>query len=140
MPVFAYRALTAAGRTRSGVLGAESVRAARQALRARGEFPTEVRAAGAPRGPGRPAAAELAAVMRQLATLVSAGVPLADALADAGAQAGHPALVGALTAAHARVCEGVPLAVPAMAHDLLVDGVSLPLSSACRGVKGHRGD
>jgi type II secretory pathway component PulF len=111
MPVFAYRAFDAGGRTRAGVVGAESVRAARQALRARGEFPTEVREeTGAARGHGRPAAAELAAVLRQLATLVGAGVPLADALGDAAAQAGHPALVGALTAAHARVCEGLPLA------------------------------
>jgi general secretion pathway protein F len=49
-------------------------------------------------------------VLRQLATLVGAGVPVADALADAAAQGGHPALVAALTTAHARVCEGVPLA------------------------------
>src|SRR6185503_2171518 len=111
MPVFAYRALTVAGRTRAGVVGAESVRAAREALRARGEFPTEVREqTGAALGGGRPAAAELAGVLRQLATLVGAGVPVADALADAAAQGGHPALVAALTAAHARVCEGVPLA------------------------------
>jgi general secretion pathway protein F len=112
MPVFAYRALSAGGRTRAGVVGAESARAAWQELRARGVYPTEL----AEHAPARewtlrrPGAAALAATTRQLATLVDAGVPLADALAAVAEQTDDPALVRALTVAHARLREGEPLA------------------------------
>jgi general secretion pathway protein F len=112
MPVFAYRALTTRGRTRGGVIGAESARAAWQALRGRGVYPTDLReqTAGAAWAVRRPRTADLAAATRQLATLVAAGVPLAEALADAAEQAEQPALARALTVAHARVCEGESLA------------------------------
>ena len=40
MPVFGYRALTTAGRTRAGVIGAESPRAAWQELVLRRSFTT----------------------------------------------------------------------------------------------------
>ena len=105
MPVFAYRALTIAGRAERGVLDADSSRGAWQALRARGLYPTDL-AEGPPAAPGRVSAADLAAATRQLATLVEAGLPVADAL-DAVAEAGtSPALAQALTVARARVCEG----------------------------------
>lgn len=112
MPVFAYRALTAAGRPNAGVIDAETARAAWQALRARGVFPTTVHEErGGPRWTARrPRPAELAATMRQLATLVGAGVPVADALAAVAAQAEQPALVRALTVARAQLREGASLA------------------------------
>ena len=109
MPVFAYRALTAAGGNRAGVIGAESVRAAWQELRARGVYPTDLREHAAERG-GAVAAAELAAATRQLATLVEAGVPVAEALATVAEQPADARLVQALTVAHARLAEGAPLA------------------------------
>ena len=40
MPVYAYRALTAAGRPCTGVVDADSQQAAWLALRARGVYPT----------------------------------------------------------------------------------------------------
>jgi general secretion pathway protein F len=115
MPVFAYRALTAAGERRDGVVDADSPRAAWQRLRACGVFPTELRAqAGStgPRGRARlgPRAAELAAATRALATLVAAGVPVADALAAVAETTEPPGLVHALTLARARLREGEPLA------------------------------
>ena len=112
MPVFAYRALTGGGRARGGVIGAESARAAWQELRARGVYPTELReqAASAGRAGRRLGAEELAAATRQLATLVGAGVPVAEALAAVAEQSEHPALVRALTVAEARLREGEPLA------------------------------
>jgi general secretion pathway protein F len=112
MPVFAYRALTAGGRRRGGVVDATSARAAWQALRGQGVFPTEVRPQGAAaRGGGpRVAAAELAAAARELATLVGAGVPIAEALAAVAEQTGHPSLERALAQAQARLREGEPLA------------------------------
>ena len=116
MPVFAYRALTAAGRDADGVIDADTTRAAWQALRARGVFPTDLReqatGATAPsiRGAGRPPAAELAATTRALATLVAAGVPIAEAVAAVAEETAHPALVRALTVAGARLREGESLA------------------------------
>src|SRR5438874_1760045 len=104
MPVFAYRALTGGGRARGGVIGAESARAAWQELRARGVYPTDLReqAAGAGWAGRRLGAEELAAATRQLATLVGAGVPVAEALAAVAEQSEHPALVRGLTVAEAR--------------------------------------
>src|SRR5437016_3942656 len=112
MPVFAYRALTGGGRARGGVIGAGSARAAWQELRARGVYPTDLReqAAGAGWAGSRLGAEELAAATRQLATLVGAGVPVAEALAAVAEQSEHPTLVRGLTVAEARLREGEPLA------------------------------
>ncbi|HZP43569.1 MAG TPA: type II secretion system F family protein [Candidatus Binatia bacterium] len=117
MPVFAYRALTAAGRDADGLIDAETTRAAWQALRARGVFPTELteQTAASARGAGafsvrRVPAPELGAAIRALATLVAAGVPVAEAVAAVAEEATHPALGRALTVAGARLREGEPLA------------------------------
>src|SRR5437762_12227486 len=112
MPVFAYRALTGGGRARGGVIGAGRARAAGQALRARGVYPPDLReqAAGAGWAGSRLGAEELAAATRQLATLVGAGVPVAEALAAVAEQSEHPTLVRGLTVAEARLREGEPLA------------------------------
>lgn len=111
MPVYAYRALTAGGRSCGGIVDADSQQAAWQALRARGIYPTALREDGAAGGGGRGVpAAELAAVTRQLALLAGAGVPVADALEAAADATEHPRLLGALTRARAAVREGRPLA------------------------------
>jgi general secretion pathway protein F len=111
MPIYAYRALTAGGRACTGVVDADSQQAAWQSLRARGVYPTtlrEDRDAGAG-GRGVPAA-ELAVMTRQLAVLITAGVPVADALEAAAEATVHPRLLAALTRVRAAVREGRPLA------------------------------
>ncbi len=112
MPVFAWRALTPAGRASAGVIDAESTRAAWQALRARGVYPTDLRAGETARAYAarRPPAAELAAATRALATLVAAAVPLAEALGAVAEETAHAGLAHALTLAGARLREGEPLA------------------------------
>ncbi len=111
MPVYAYRALTAAGEPCSGVIDADSQHAAWQALRTRGVYPTTLREDHEPSPGGRRVApAELAAVTRQLAVLVGAGVPIADALEAAAEATAQPRLLGALTRIRAAVREGRPLA------------------------------
>jgi general secretion pathway protein F len=110
MPVFAWRALSAAGRAHAGTIDADTSRAAWQALRARGVYPTDVREATGRSGWRPPGAGERALVLRQLATLVRAGVPLAEALADTQAGAGHPTLAAALGVARTRLAAGEPLA------------------------------
>jgi general secretion pathway protein F len=110
MPLFAYRARTAAGRPERGLVDAESLRGAWQELRARGVFPIDLAATVEGDAGERVPAAELAAATRELATLVAAGVPIADALDGAAAEAGVPALARALTVVRARVREGTALA------------------------------
>jgi general secretion pathway protein F len=114
VPVYAYRALTAGGRSCAGVVDADSTQAAWQALRARGVYPTALRedrtAAGGRRRGGAVPAPELAAVTRQLALLVGSGVPVAEALDAASEATDHPRLLGGLTRVRAAVREGRSLA------------------------------
>jgi general secretion pathway protein F len=113
MPAFRYEAVDAAGRPRRGLLDAASARAARDALRGEGLFPTAVDAmsgsAGARTDATWLAAGTLALTSRQLATLVTSGVPLDQALAAVAEQADHPGAVRVLTAIREQVAAGEPL-------------------------------
>ena len=114
VPVFAYRARTAAGRAGAGSSTPTATQAAWQQLRARGVYPTALREdRDAPR-PARRAprpAPELAAVTRAARRCWSrAGVPVAEALEAAADATEHPRRSAALTRVRARVREGVPLA------------------------------
>jgi len=86
MTAYRYRALDATGRETSGVLEADSGRAARTLLRQRGIFPLDVAdVARAPRSQGlwrkRLGAADLALLTRQWATLLHSGLSVERALA-----------------------------------------------------------
>lgn len=120
MPVFAYRGLTAAGRTVQGVIDADSAKGARLRLRRDGIYPTEIReergqapaaASGFAlrRGP-RISSAELALISRQLGTLIAAGVPVVEALAAVGEQSDKPAVTQVLSHVRDQVTQGTPLA------------------------------
>src|SRR5262249_15217303 len=93
MPVFGYRALTPTGRARVGAIGADTSRGAWRPLRPRGVYRPEGQVEAPAAGRGRIAAGELAAATRQLATLVAAGVPVAEALETVTEQSEQPALV-----------------------------------------------
>lgn len=87
MPAFRFEAATAAGRIETGVLDADSARHARSLLRERGLAPLEVSALAAESGKPRQqivgarlSTAELAIVTRQMASLLSAGLPLERSL------------------------------------------------------------
>ena len=110
MPVYAYRALTTAGRPCTGVVDADSQQAAWLALRARGVYPTTLGEDVEPARGRRVPATELAALTRQLALLIAAGVPVAEALEDAADATENPRLLRALTRVRAAVREGRPLA------------------------------
>ncbi len=86
MTAFRYRALDAAGQETTGVLEADSGRAARALLRQRGIYPLDVAdVARAPRGEAlwhkRLSAADLALLTRQWATLLHSGLSIERALA-----------------------------------------------------------
>ena len=114
MSAFEYQALDAAGRTRSGIVSAQTERAARQELQERRLVPVKL-------APARPAvesrlgalgrvdanldARSLALVTRQLATLVQVA-PLEEALRTIALQADRPNVRRVLLATHGALLEG----------------------------------
>jgi general secretion pathway protein F len=109
MPAFRYEAVDGAGRPRRGLVEAATARAVRDLLRGDGLFPTAVEPATASAAGAdgtRLAAATLALVTRQLATLVASGMPLDQSLAAVAEQADHPAAVRLLAAIREQVAAG----------------------------------
>jgi general secretion pathway protein F len=129
MPVYAYKGLTAQGRTVTGVLDADSLTSARVSLRRSGVFPTaldeeatrqtrEATNTGteSPRLFERVPVQELALFTRQLATLISAGLPLVECLETLGEQVERAALKRVLAHVRQQVREGGSLADALQAH------------------------
>lgn len=137
MPVYAYKGVTQSGKSTRGTVSADGLRAARSKMRANGVFLTEIgesqgaaptRAGAASRTgtagptvagrglnfeiklPTRIPAMEMAMSTRQLATLVSAGVPLVEALGALVEQTEHKALKGVFSRVRDKVNEGAALA------------------------------
>ena len=123
MPAFTFEALDAQGQTRKGLLEADSAKAARSLLRAQALVPLQVEpvVTGAEGGaaPGlwqrlftRPVlgATGLAVWTRQLAGLVTSGLPLERALAALADEADEPRQRELVAALRAEVNAGVPFA------------------------------
>lgn len=126
MPVFEYQAYDATGRTRRGVINADSARSARGKLKAQGLYLTGLAESAAQTvgatGQGllarlqgvslfqRLSQAELSAAVRQLSTLLSAGLPLMGALNALMDQVDNLVLKRVLADVKDRVTEGVSLA------------------------------
>ncbi len=128
MPVFEYKALTAAGKTVEGLKEADSPKTLRAALRRDGVFLTEVLGEQQQQAQesrdvnvrrwvlGRVSAENLAIATRQLAVLVHAGVPLVEALTALVEQVDHEKLKRVLGDVKQRVNEGASLADALGAH------------------------
>jgi general secretion pathway protein F len=129
MPVFEYTGLTEAGKNVRGIRDAESSKVLRQVLRKDGVYLTEARAAeagavmgeqktglarevdiGAMLGFSGVSSQDLAIATRQLATLISAGIPLIDALTALVDQIEQPRLKRIMGAVKQKVNEGASLA------------------------------
>lgn len=118
MAAFSYIALDNKGRQQKGVLEADSARQVRQLLREKQLAPLQVdamRSREAPQVGGFSlrrglSARDLALVTRQLATLISAALPIEEALRAAAAQSRQPRIQSMLLAVRARVLEGHGLA------------------------------
>lgn len=134
MPVYSYAGLSPEGKNVSGVIDAESPRAARLKLRRSGVFPTslsESREADAtPRASRsitrlfeRVGQQELAVMTRQLSTLVSAGLPLVDCLSALIEQVDSERLKSILTQTRERVNEGSSLADALAEHPKVFTGL-----------------
>jgi general secretion pathway protein F len=110
MPAFQFEALDGSGQMHRGVLQADTARGARSALRERGLFPVAVEAVDARRRRLSLGTVRLALLLRQLAVLVRAGLPLDEALAALAEQDRRAAQRGLLLALRARLMEGRGLA------------------------------
>jgi general secretion pathway protein F len=127
MPVYSYVGLSPEGRSITGIIDAESPRAARVKLRRSGVFPTsldETHEAATSRSSSRSVASflervgpqEIAVMTRQLSTLVSAGLPLVECLSALIDQVDSERLKSMLTQTRERVNEGSSLADALAAH------------------------
>ena len=142
MPVFEYVAIDSAGKSRKGIIDADSARAARQKLRADGIYPTRLEETHAEEISERPSRlqfkfplkrvqrAELVSTTRQLATLLSAGLPLVSALSGVLEQTKRPALRKVLSQVRERVKEGMSLANALMEHPAVFPSVYTAMVNA----------
>ena len=126
MPVYAYKGVNQAGKADKGTVSADSARSARAQMRANGIFLTEIAetdagASTTPKSGGsrfnvefnlpmRIPPMERSMATRQLSTLVSAGVPLVEALNALVEQTEHRGLKGVFAHVRDKVNEGSSLA------------------------------
>jgi general secretion pathway protein F len=117
MASFRFEASNAAGRIEQGLIEADSARAARSTLRARGLVPLAVDAIAAGRGARsalfrrrRFSESELALATRQFSSLLAARLPLATALAATIEGTEHTAMREVLAAVRSEVVAGHRLA------------------------------
>ena len=113
MAVFEYRALNDSGSKRKGILEADNERHARQMLRERGLVLLELRRtkSGSKHFFQIRVSVRLRAVLiRQLATLIDAGVPVEEALSGVASQSSKGRVRSMLLAIRARVLEGYSFA------------------------------
>jgi general secretion pathway protein F len=127
MPVFAYKALSQAGKPVEGLREADSPKSLRTALRRDGLFLTEVvgeqkAQASSPEVNvrrwlgGRIKSDDVAIMTRQLAVLVGAGIPLVECLSALVEQVEHERLKRVVSAVKQAVNEGSSLADAMAAH------------------------
>ncbi len=129
MPIFEYKAMTGSGDTRTGILDADSSRDAREKLRQKmlhviaiSQRKSGKSRRGVPEGRWlhlpvlqNRRSGEIATLTRQLATMLRAGIPLADALNALIDQVEHRDVEEALRTIKEKVTQGAPLA-EALAH------------------------
>lgn len=128
MPIFAYETLDTEGKTRRGVLEADTLRLARSALRDQGLIPVAVSPAEQATAPSTSGwnrslwtprvfkGAELAVWTRQLAGLVAAGLTLERALAALADESEHMAQNQLIAGLRAEVNAGASLAAALQQH------------------------
>jgi len=144
MPVYAWKGLNNAGKAVAGTKDADGPKGLRQNLRKDGIFVTEHKEVLGGGGPGRPGGKatvasgekvpffkreidfgglvervrpqDVAVLTRQLATLLKAGIPLAEALAALGEQADNKKLAMVLVEVREKVTQGTALADTLAAH------------------------
>ncbi|MFW5926641.1 MAG: type II secretion system inner membrane protein GspF [Wenzhouxiangella sp.] len=133
MQAYEYQALTDKGASARGVIQADSARAARGQLRERGLIPLEVRPVGVESRFGSGLVRygrERALLLRQLSTLLTAGLPLEEVLSVLVEQSDNAAIRRRLGAIRARVMEGQSLSAAMSGQEALFPGLYTAAISA----------
>lgn len=121
MAAFHYTAINAAGSKQKGIIEADSAKHARQLLREKGLMPLDISTAnekGTKTSSGflkvsrnqSATTKELALITRQIATLLSAGLPLEEVLSAVAEQTEKSATKGLMLSVRSKVLEGHALA------------------------------
>mgnify|MGYP000102852413 FL=1 len=119
MAAFEYKALDAKGKTKKGLLEADTAKQVRQQLREKGLVPLEISqasqkekqtAAGFNLFQPKISASDLALITRQLATLVGSALTIEAALLAVAEQCDKPRLKRTIMAIRSKVVEGYTLA------------------------------
>lgn len=116
MPAFQYHAIDAKGHKNKGVIEADSEKHARQLLRERHLMPLELQQTQKKAHPSktfnrsRVTIQEITLITRQLATLLSAGLPIEEALAAVAEQTEKQRSKALILAVRSKVLEGHALA------------------------------
>ncbi|MCB9674189.1 MAG: type II secretion system inner membrane protein GspF [Alphaproteobacteria bacterium] len=144
MAVFEYKGLDSNGGAVAGIIDADSAKVARSRLRKQGVFPTDVKeqVEGATRGSGLSVEIDVAKYLQfiskrdvsilttQMATLVGAHVPMADALAALVDQAEKEKLKVVLSKVKEKVNEGIPMADAMAEHPRVFDDLYVQMVRA----------
>lgn len=144
MAVFEYKGLDAAGRATAGIIDADSAKVARARLRKQNVFPTEVKeqVEGGVRGSGLNVEIDFAKYLQfisrrdvsilttQMATLIGAHVPMAEALAALVDQSEKEKLKVVLSKVKEKVNEGIPLADAMQDHPRVFDDLYVQMVRA----------
>jgi len=143
MAVFQYRALRDNGQQASGIIAAESTREAREKLRQSRLHPSSVTPLQAQaRGKARkalgylarpPGMEHLASFTRELATLLQAGVPLADTLGALSQQASSRRLQAVTLDLRERILRGESFSFALSAHPDWFDDLYVSVVTAAEG-------
>lgn len=113
MTAFQYHALNTSGETRKGIIEADSERQARDNIRQQGLIPTRIQLVRSNKGLGRAnrlKTADLALLTRQMATLLTAGIPIDEALQGVIEQTEKNKVAEILIGLRAKVVQGYSLA------------------------------
>lgn len=129
MPIFEYKAIDGANKQKRGIIDADTTRDARQKLKKEQLFVTDIREAKAKKAgtlkirgvtgietPNKARTEQVAAVTRQMASLLQAGIPLAEALRMIIEQAPDKRIESAFRDIREKVTQGVPLGDAVLQH------------------------
>lgn len=146
MPNFTYKGIDAKGKNSSGVIDAESEKAARIKLRKIGIFPTDVSQEGAKKKGGggfslsgdidlgkyfqRVSGKDLAAMTRQMSTLIGAHIPMVDTLSALVEQSQNPKLKSILSTIKEQVVQGAKLSDAFAQHPKTFGGIYIAMVGA----------
>jgi len=133
MPAYTYEAISAEGRSRQGVIDAESERAARSLLRQQALIPVKLQAVSVSKTAIKGdivlwqarvfSRTDLVVWTRQLASLVAAGLPLERTLSALSEEADTPAKRDLLAQVRSEVNAGAPLAQALAMHPCEFDAL-----------------